>query len=164
MDEISGGSARFPQPAMTISRDQSHSSPALERTQRLLQIVHFHESYSRGAINAAHDRCVIACREICYDGRFPSICGSPSSIEDLLDLVVHYNPADYCRLPIIVGGNQSSGAIVQFECWISQNVGYAELTEFRANRANNHSLWSVSCNDETSNHDVVIHLDEATST
>ena len=130
----------------------------------LIQIVHFHQCDSGGVVYATHDRCVVAGWQVCNNRRFPWICWSQSTVEDFLDLVVHYNPSDYRHLPIIVEANQNTGAVVQFQGRISQYVGHAKLSEFRANGTDNHSLWSRPCNDETANHHVVACLDEAAST
>src|SRR5580765_3439598 len=73
------------------------------------------------------------------------------------------NAADYRSLPIIVKGNQSSRAIVQFQCRISQWVGHPKVSEFRANGANDDSLWLAPLDDEASNHHIVGCLDKAAS-
>ena len=45
------------------------------------------------------------------------------AVLDRADLVASDNPADYRSLPVIIRGNQSSGAVVQFQCRISQCIG-----------------------------------------
>ena len=62
----------------------------------------------------------------------------PGRYENCHDLILHDIP------PIIVsasyiGCNQSPDAVVQFERWISQYVGHAELSELGADGANDHS-------------------------
>src|SRR5438132_163336 len=80
----------------------------------LLQIVHFHQSNSGGAVYTAHDGRVVAGRQVCYDRRFPSVTRSVTAVLDFLDLIVGDDAADDGSLPVIIRGNQSSGAIVQF--------------------------------------------------
>ena len=63
---------------------------------------------------------------------------------DIADLVAGDNPADDRMLPVIIRGNQSSRAVVQFQCRISQCIGNTILSELRANGAHNHSLWLQS--------------------
>src|SRR5438034_978354 len=104
-----------------------------------MQIVHFHESNSRGAVYTAHDSRVVARWQICDDSRFPSVTRSVTAVLDFLHLVVGDNSADDSSLPVIIRGNQSSSAIVQFQRWILQWIGNAKLTELRANGADNHS-------------------------
>ena len=84
-------------------------------------------------------------------------------IDDFLDLIVHYNPADDRSLPIIVRSNQSSYAVVQFQSWISQYVGHSKWRELRANGTDDDHLWSVALDDEAANHYIVRCLDKAAS-
>src|SRR5438034_8716652 len=60
----------------------------------LLQIVHFHQSNSGGAVHPAHDRGVVARWKVCYDRRLPGISGGQPAVNNFLDLVVGDNPAD----------------------------------------------------------------------
>src|SRR5437899_724508 len=105
-----------------------------------MQIVHFHQSNSDGAVYPTHDRRVVTCWQLCNDRRFPSVSRCVTAVLDFLDLVVGDDPADDGSLPIIIGGNQSASAIVQFQGGILQWIGNAKLAELRANGANNHSL------------------------
>ena len=75
------------------------------------------------------------------------------------------NSTDYRRSPIIIRGNQSSCAIVQFQGGISQCIGNIiwRCTELRAYGTNNHPLCARSLNDKTANHDVVTSLHKAAS-
>ena len=66
--------------------------------------------------------------------------------------------------PVIIRGNQSSRAVVQFQCRISQCIGNAILSKLRANGAHNHPLWFSPLNNETANHHVVTRLHKAAST
>ena len=52
----------------------------------------------------------------------------------------------------IVSGNQIPGAIVQLQCWISQGIRNAILTELRANGTYDHVLWLSPLYDEPANH------------
>ena len=62
--------------------------------------------------------------------------------------------------PVIVRGNQSSSAIVQLQCRISQCIGNAILGKLRTNGANNYSLWFGPLNNEAANHHVVACLNQ----
>src|SRR5436309_2718484 len=106
-----------------------------------MQIVHFHESNSRGAVYTAHDSRVVARWQICNNRRFPSVTRRVTAVLDFLHLVMGDNPADDRGLPIIITANQSASAIVQFQGRILQRIGNAVLTKLRANGADNHSLW-----------------------
>src|SRR5438105_538839 len=127
-----------------------------------MQIVHFHESNSGGAVYPAYDRRVVARRKLCDNRRFPSVTRSVTAVLDFLHLVVCDNPADDRSLPIIVSANQSASAIVQFQCWILQWIGNAKLTELRTNGADNHSFWSRALHDESTNHHVIARLHKGT--
>src|SRR5437773_7023187 len=94
-----------------------------------MQIVHFHQSNSGGAVYTTHDRGVVARWQVRNDCRFARVSGSVAAVYDILNLVVSDNSADDCSLPVIIRGNQSSGAVVQFQRRISQGVRYAILTE-----------------------------------
>src|SRR5205807_3459603 len=80
----------------------------------LLQIVHFHQSNSGGAVYTTHDRGVVARWQVRNDRRFARVSGSVAAVHDILNLVLSDNSADDCSLPVIIRGNQSSGAVVQF--------------------------------------------------
>ena len=87
-----------------------------------------------------------------------------AAVLNILDLVLGDNPADDGSLPVIIGGNQSPIASVQFQCRISQRIWNTILTELGANGADNHSLWSASLHDETANQHVVARLHKGAST
>src|SRR5438093_1048286 len=107
-----------------------------------MQIVHFHQSNSGGAVYTTHDSRVVACRKVCYDRRFSSVTRCVTAVLDFLYLIMGDDAADDGSLPVIVSANQSASAIVQFQCWILQRIGNAILTELRANGAYDHSLCS----------------------
>ena len=67
-------------------------------------------------------------------------------------------------LPVIIRGNQSSSAVVQLQCRISQCIGNTVLSELRTNGANNYPLWFSPLNNEPANHHVVARLHKAAST
>src|SRR5262249_39186713 len=113
--------------------------------------------------HAPHNCCVVTSWQICNDGRLPGVHGSATAVDDLLDLAAHDYASDYCRLPIVVGGKQSSGAIVQFQCRINQNVGNTELSELGAERTNDYGLTLGSLNDEAPDHHIVICLNKRAS-
>jgi len=73
----------------------------------------------------------------CIAGLWRLMRCSHSSVRHRLHAILHLvlgdNPADDRSLPIVIRGNQSSSAIVQFQCWISQRIQNVILTELRAN-------------------------------
>src|SRR5438094_589421 len=74
------------------------------------------------------------------------------------------NPADDCRLPIIIATNQGARAIVQFEGRILQWIGNAKLTELRPNGAYDHSLGLRALDNEPADHHVVARLHKGAGT
>ena len=74
---------------------------------------------------------------------------------DITDLVLSDDPVNYRVLPVIVGGNQSSSAIVQLQGRISERVRNAILGKLRTNGANNYPLWFAPLNNEAANYHVV---------
>src|SRR5690349_5042769 len=117
-----------------------------------MQIVHFHESNSSGAIYTAHDGGVVTRWQVSNDRRFPLVSRSVTAVLDFLHLIVGDDPADYRSLPVIVSAYQSASAIVQFQCGILQWIGNAKLTELRANGSYDYSLCSRALHNETTNH------------
>src|SRR6266480_1932854 len=71
------------------------------------------------------------------------------------------NPADDCMLPVIIGSNQSSCAVVQLQGRIKQYIGNTILSQFRANGTNNYPLWFGALNNEAADHHVVARLHKA---
>src|SRR6266403_676606 len=130
----------------------------------LMQVVHFHERNSSGVVYPTHDGGVVTRWEVCDDRRFPRVRRSVAAVLNVLDLVLGDDAADYRMLPVVVGGNQSSGAIVQFQCRISQGIRNAKLAELRANGTYDHVLWLSPLYDEPANHHVVASLNKTTST
>ena len=86
----------------------------------LVQIVYFYQSNAGHVVYAAHNRGVVARWQVCDDRRFPSVGRSVAAVYDVADLVSGDDPADYRGLPVIIRGNQSSCAIVQFQGGIGQ--------------------------------------------
>src|SRR5438093_6103750 len=123
-----------------------------------MQIIHFHQSNSGGAVYTTHDSRVVACRKVCYDRRFSSVTRCVTAVLDFLHLVMGDNPADDRSLPIIIAANQSARAVVQFQCWILQWIGNTILTQLRANGADDHSLGLRALDNESSDHHVVARL------
>src|SRR5881394_1543640 len=113
-----------------------------------MQIVHFHESNSGSVAYPAHNRGVITGWQVSNHRRFARVARSVTAILNILDLVLGDDPADDGSLPVIIRGNQSSIAIVQFQCGISQWIGNAILTELRPNGPNYHPLWCSPLHDE----------------
>ena len=69
---------------------------------------------------------------------------------NLAKLITSDNPTDDRRHPIIIGCNQSSRAVVQLQCRISQCIGNAMLRELWAYGTNNYPLWlsTMGCGTE----------------
>src|SRR5438876_1021240 len=105
-----------------------------------MQIVHFDESDSNGVVYPAYDRGVVTCWQVSNDRRFSRIPRSVTAILNFLDLIVCDDPADYRSLPVIIRGNQSPIAIMQFQCRVLQWIRNAILTELRTNAAYDYSL------------------------
>src|SRR6266568_5141700 len=129
-----------------------------------MQIVHFHQSNSRGAVYTAYDSRVVARWQICNNRRFPSVSRRVTAVLDFLHLVMGDNPADDRGLPIIIAANQGARAIVQFQGRILQWIGNAKLTKLRPNGADNHSLGLRALDNESSDHHVVARLHKGAST
>src|SRR5947208_7606102 len=129
-----------------------------------MQIVHCHQINSGGAVYPTHDRVVVTGWQVRNDRRFARVSGSVAAVHDILNLVLSNNSADDCSLPVIIRGNQSAGAVVQFQRRISQGIRYAILTELRTDSAYDHSLCSCALDNETTNNHVVAGLHKAAST
>src|SRR5437868_15517391 len=119
-----------------------------------MQVVHFHERNSSGVIYPTHDGGVVTRWKVCDHRRFTRVPRSVAAVLNVLDLVLGDDAADDRMLPVVVRGNQSPGAIVQFQCRISQGIRNAILTELGANRTYNHLLWLTPLYNETANHHV----------
>src|SRR6476661_1423320 len=114
------------------------NSPALMhiiKIRWLLQVVNFHESNAIGVVYTAHDGGVVTRRQVCNDRRLEWIRWSMTAVLNIHDLIPCDNAADYRGLPVVIGSNQCSGSVVQFQCRISQWIGNAKR---RANGAHNH--------------------------
>src|SRR6266481_3223452 len=129
-----------------------------------MQIVHFHQSNSGGAVYTTHDRGVVACWQVCYDRRLSSVTRCVTAVLDFLHLVMGDNPADDRSLPIIIATNQGARAIVQFQCGVLQWIGNPKLTELRADGADDHSLGLRALDNESSDHHVVARLHKGAGT
>src|SRR5437879_4110913 len=123
-----------------------------------MQIVHFHESNSRGAVYTAHDSRVVARWQICNKRTFTSVSRCITTVSEFLHLLMGDTPADDRGLPIIIAANQSARAIVQFQGRILQWIGNAKLTELRPNGADDHSLGLRALHNEPADHHVVARL------
>ena len=84
-----------------------------------------------------------------------------ATVLNVADLIAGDNPAEYRRLPVIIGSNQCSAPVVQFQSGISQGIGDPKLSEFRANGTNDHPLWSSPLNNKTTNHHMLTRLNKA---
>src|SRR3954451_19548117 len=84
-----------------------------------------------------------------------------ATVLNIADLIAGDNSADYRCLPVIIGSNQCSAAIMQFQSGISQGIGDPKLSKLRANGTNDHPLWSSALNNKTANHNVLARLNKA---
>ena len=84
----------------------------------LIQIVHFDQGNSSGVAYTAQDGGVVARLQICYDRRLACRSRSVTAVLNIANLTASDDSADYRRLPIIIGSNQCSGPVVQFQCRI----------------------------------------------
>src|SRR5436309_855672 len=130
----------------------------------LMQIVYFHQGNAGGIVYTPHDRSVVTLRQVCDNRGFQSVTGCVADGLNVADLVGGDNPTDDRRCPVVIRGNQSSCAIVQFQRRINKHVGNAILRELRPNRANNYPLWLSPLNNEPSDHHIVASLNKAAST
>src|SRR5918996_3699983 len=123
-----------------------------------MQIVNFYQSHSGDNVFAAHNPGVVTWWQVCNNRRLSSVSRSVAAAPDLAHLVAGDNPADNRMLPVIIRGNQSTCAVVQFQGRISQWIGHTKLAELRANGPQNHSLWLSPFNNEPANHHVIVGL------
>src|SRR6266480_697923 len=129
-----------------------------------MQVVPFHEPNSSGAVYPTHDGGVVTRWEVCDDRRFARVPRVVAAVLNVLDLVLGDDAANDRMLPVVVRANQSPGAIVQFQCRISQGIRNAILAELRADGTYDHVLWLSPLYDEPANHPVVAGLNKTTST
>src|SRR6266699_3406200 len=127
-----------------------------------MQVVHFHERNSGGVVYSTHDGGVITRWEVCDDRRFARVRRSVAAVLNVLHLVLSDDAANDRMPPVVVAGNQSPAAIVQFQGRISQGIGNAILAELRANGTYDHVLWLSPLYDEPANHHVVASLNTTT--
>src|SRR5438128_11120009 len=105
-----------------------------------MQIVHFRQSNSGGAVYTTHDRGVVARWQVRNDSRFARVSGSVAAVHDILNLVLSDNSADDCSLPVIIRGNQGSVAVVQFQSWCRKRVRKALRSASRADTESDDAL------------------------
>src|SRR6266550_66421 len=129
-----------------------------------MQIVYLHEANSSHVVYTAHDRGVVTRWQICDDRRFSSVTGRVAPSLNLADLIAGDNPTDDGRCPVVIRGNQSSRAVVQLQCRISQCIRNAVLSELWPNGAHNHPLGYQPLNNKPSDHHVVPRLHEGATT
>ena len=86
---------------------------------------------------------------------------SMPAVLNIHDLVLGDNPADDRSLPVIIIGNHSTSAVVQFQGRISQYVLNAVPSELRANGAHDHPLCSAPLDNEPSDHYVIARQNNA---
>src|SRR4029077_474780 len=89
------------------------SLPIIRRS-NLLQTVHFHEGNSGQVVYTTDDRGVVARWQIRDDCRVKGIARSVAAGLNLVDLISGDNSTDDGGGPVVIRGNQSSRAVVQF--------------------------------------------------
>src|SRR5438477_4305367 len=115
-----------------------------------VQVVYFHESNASGVVHTRYNGGVVARLQLRNYRRLRWVSWSMPAGLNSGDLAGCDNATDYRMLPIIVRGNQSSCAIVQFQGGIRQCIGNIiwRRSELRTYGTNNHSLGAHSLNDE----------------
>ena len=88
-----------------------------------MQIVHFYQSNAGGVVYTPHDRGVVTRWQIRDDGRLPCRRSERSRCSGYRAWSLVIIPPMIVVLPVIIRGNQSSCAIVQFQGGISQCIG-----------------------------------------
>ena len=78
-------------------------------------------SNSGGVAYTMYNRCVVARLQVCNYGRLAGCSRSVATALNLVNLISGDNPAEYCRLPVIVGANQRSSPI-----WNSSSLGLSK--------------------------------------
>src|SRR5215471_709754 len=129
----------------------------------LIQIVHFNQSNSSSVAYTTHDCRVVARLQVCNNRRLASRSRRVAAVLNIADLTAGDNPSDNRHLPVIIGSDQCSVPVVQFQCRISQHIGDPKLRELRANGANDHSLCPTALNNKTPNHHMLTRLYKTTS-
>src|SRR6478672_8579465 len=127
-----------------------------------MQVVHFHECNSSGAVYPTHDGGVVSRWKARDDRRFPRVPWGVAAVLNVLDLGLGGDAADYRMLPIVIRGNQSPGAIVQFQRQIRHEIRAAMLAELRANGTYAHVLGLIPLEDDPANHHVIAGLNKTT--
>src|SRR5437763_598972 len=82
------------------------------------KIVHFYQCNSGGVAYTADDRCVVARLQVRNNRRLACFSRSVATVLNTADLIAGDNPAEYRRLPVIIGSNHRSSCVVQFQFWI----------------------------------------------
>src|SRR5207248_11687338 len=100
----------------------------------------FNQANSGHVVYTAHDRGVVARWQIRDDCRLKGVARSVAAGLNLVDLITGDNPADDRAYPVVIRGYQSSRAIVQLQCRVSERVRNAILGKLRPKRTYNHSL------------------------
>ena len=91
-------------------------------------------------VHTTDDRGVVTWWQVCDDRRLPWVGRSVAAASNSRDLAAGDNPADDRMLPVIIRGNQSPSAVMQFQRRIGQWIGNTVLSELRANRTDDDSL------------------------
>src|ERR1044071_9234159 len=130
----------------------------------LIQIVHLDQSNSNSVVYTAYDGGVVARLQVCNDRRLARHSRHMATVLNIADLTASDDSTEYRRLPVIVGSNHCSSAVVQFQHRIRQCIGDPILRELRTNRTNDHPLWPSALNNKTANHHVRAGLNKAAGT
>src|SRR6476659_2932940 len=116
-----------------------------------MQVVHFHEPNSSRVIYPTHNGGVVTRWKVSDDRRLVRLCRSMAAVLNVLNLIVRDDSADDRMLPVIVRGNQSAAAVVQFQRRICQRIRNAILAEFGANGTYDYIRCLSSFNNEPAN-------------
>src|SRR5882724_2790977 len=127
----------------------------------LIQIVYLNQTNSSGVVYTVDNRGVVARLQICNNRRLACRSRSVAAVLNIADLIAGDNPPEYRCLPVIIGSNQCSGPVVQFQSRITQRIGDPKLRELRANGTNDHRLCPSPLNNKTANHHMLARLHEA---
>src|SRR6266850_650413 len=127
----------------------------------LLQIVNVNQSNSRGVAYTTHNGGVVARLQISNDRRLACRSRNVPAALNVADLIGGDNPADDRGLPVIIGTNQCSSLVVQFQLRISQCICDPILRKLRTNGTNYDFLCPTALNNEPANHHMLARLHKA---
>src|SRR5258708_6844726 len=128
---------------------------------RLIQIVHLYQSNSSGVAYTAHDGGVVAWLQVRNNRRLARRTRWVAAVLNVADLVAGDHTTQDRRLPVIIGRNQCSALVVNFQSRIGQTIRDPFLRKLGANRTNDSSFWPSPLNNKTANHHMLARLNKA---